>query len=408
MRKTAFVLWNSGRYKYQKGLGLVKMKHLYIDFLRTVKWAVVIAAVIGIGIAFSGQVFAQDVVLKDIYYFQPPGDGSGMVGAWGSEPIGHLGFHLGIYYDYEDRPLEWTDPDQNTHILIYNQHALQFKLGFGILDRINISASMAYAPSRQFNEDYRGQQPINLYINPETNESTDNNGTAYSENYCPEGDCIKKNEKLDVGDQWKTSTFGDVRMQIKGIIFNRELDNWGLAALLEVGLPTGEVGQFMSDSTRTLKTKGSGYETEFKYYNEIKVMTLSPRLIIDLGNTWWTVVFNAAYKFYAADTPVRSTYFEVAGGNELIWNLGAMFRPKVRWLELMAELQSRTLFEEFYQNENINYMEALLSVRGTHLVNNPVRWTIGAGFGLMDGVGTPRYRFYVGIDAFIRQLGLAK
>ena len=385
------------------------MKHNYNDALCKVKWALVIAVVIGVGVGFSGQAFAQDVVLKDIYYFQPPADGSGLVGAWGSEPIGHLGFHLGMYYDYEDQPLEWTDPDDNTHILIYNQHTMQFHLGFGILDRINISAAMAYAPARQFNEDYRGQQPINLYVRRGDNDITeDDEGNTYSESYCPEDECVRKNEKLDVGDEWKTSTFGDVRIQIKGIIFNRELDNWGLAALVEIGLPTGQVGQFMSDSTRELRTAGSGYDTEFKYYNETGVMTLSPRLILDLGNTWWTVVFNAAYKYYAADTPVRSTYFDVAGGNEMILNLGAMFRPKVRWLELIAELQSRTLFEEFYQNSNIDYMEALLSVRGTHLVNNPVRWTVGVGFGLMDGVGTPRYRAFIGIDAFIRQLGLAK
>ena len=72
------------------------MKHNYNDALCKVKWALVIAVVIGVGVGFSGQAFAQDVVLKDIYYFQPPADGSGLVGAWGSEPIGHLGFHLGM------------------------------------------------------------------------------------------------------------------------------------------------------------------------------------------------------------------------------------------------------------------------------------------------------------------------
>ena len=304
----------------------------------------------------TGQAFAQEVVLKNISYYKPPADGSGLFTAWGSESIGHLGFYFGAHADYASQPLEWTDPEDATHILIYDQIGTQLALGFGIFSVINVSGSVFLAPLRTFNEEYNGKQP---YIDRDTGEI----------------------EFRQLDEKWEKNAMGDARFQAKYIFRNRRYDNWGLAAIIELGLPTGDETQFVSDEQ----------------------FTVSPRAVFDIGNTWWTYVLNIAYKYYP--DPLQAGLFDIEGGNELIINTGATFR--FFWgLEAIAEFQTSTLMEQFYNNSNIDYGEGMLGFRSTWGVNNPVRLTLGSGFGILDGVGTPIYRLFMGVDVFVRALGL--
>lgn len=304
----------------------------------------------------AGQASAQEVVLKNIYYLQPPADGSGLIGSWGSEPIGHLGFHFGVMADRAEQPLEWTDPEDVTHILIFDQIAGQGQFGFGILDRINLSVALPYAFARTFEEDYRGKMPQR---DRDTGE-------------------IKL---VNVDEEWADQAMGDLRFQAKYIFRNREFDKWGLAAMVELGVPSGDKAQFVSDEQ----------------------VTISPRGIFDIGNTWWSYVLNVAYKYYPES--LEAGLFDLEGGNELILSTGVTFR--VLWgLEFIGEIQSRTLFEALYSNSNVDYAEGIFALRSTWLERNPIRLTLGSGFGILDGVGTPLYRVFLGFDVTIKELGL--
>jgi hypothetical protein len=327
---------------------------------------------------FAGQAMAQEVVVKNVYYFMPPADGSGLLGAWGSEPIGHLGFHLGAVVDYEDQPLEWTDPEAATHILFYNQLGVQALVGFGILDKVNLSAAFTFTPMRQFNDQFKGKEPYQNYADANGNELKE------TPDSCEKPNCFIKTFYRKTDSQWQESAMGDTRVQAKYIFSNRQFDQYGLAFLVELGIPTGDPGQFVSDED----------------------ITISPRAIFDMGNTWWTFLFNVAYKYYPT-TIARSRYFEIAGGNELILNTGVTFRF-LRWGELLAEFQTRSLFEALYSNRSVDYGEAIFAFRGNWLTNNPIRMTVGIGVGILDGVGTPLYRAFVGFDAFIKQAGLPR
>lgn len=282
----------------------------------------------------SAQSF--DVINQNIHYFQPPSDGSGLINAWGSEPIGHLGFHFGVYGDYAFQPLEWTDPKGQTHILIYSQLGTQYQVGFGLFEVINISGTYAMTPQREFNQEYM--------------------------------------------DKGISSVTEDARVDVKYIFRNRRYDKWGLAAAFELTLPIGDEDQYVSD----------------------EMMTYAPRLIFDIGNTWWSYVANVGYKYYP-QTPDPGQ-FNTATGDELLLDTGVTFR--LFWgLETIGELQSHTLIEDPYGQSAGSYAEGIVGLRSTVFVDNPLSIMVGMGFGMLDGVGTSVPRYMFGLKWFMREIG---
>jgi len=311
---------------------------------------------------FAQSAGAQEIILKNIYYYQPPMDGSGLLASYGSEAIGHFGFHLGVFGDRAEQPLEWTDPEAATHILIYDQTAINPMFGIGILDRINVAAVFPVAVNRKFDEEYKGKIPRRV-----RNEDTG----------------LYETKLIKVDEKWEETAMSDARVMAKYMFTHRKFDGYGLAGMVEVGLGNGDKAQFVSDQQ----------------------MTVAPRFIFDLGNTWWSYVLNVAYKYYP--DPLEAGMFDIEGGNELILSTGGTLRV---WygLEFIAEFQTRTLMERFYSNDNVDYGEGLFGIRSTWGVRNPVRVTLGGGFGALDGIGTPLYRLFFGVDMFIRELGMPK
>jgi hypothetical protein len=303
-----------------------------------------------------GQAQAQEVVPKNIHYFQPPSDGSGIVTTWGSESIGHLGLYFGSMVDYASQPLEWTDPKDATHILIFDHTAVQVMAGFGVFSVLNVSVAMDYAVSRTFNDTYNGKRPF----------VTD------------EGDIVLE----DLDDGWDSTAMGDMRVAGKYMFRRRHYDGYGLALAAEASLPTGDETQFMSDEQ----------------------MTITPRAIFDLGNTWWTWGINTGVKIYTED--LKQGWFELKGGNELMLTTGAMFRV-LRWLELLGDVQIRTPLEYAFDSD-FDYGEGYLAARLNFGVSNPVSVTLGSGFGILDGVGTPIWRGYLGVGWNVQALGLPR
>lgn len=273
---------------------------------------------------------------KNLHYFQPPSDGSGMIVTWGSDEIGHLGFHAGAIMDYAHRPLEYTDPQDVVKTVIYNQTSVTGMFGFGLWHAFNFSGAFVQAPSRSFN-------------------------SRYQEIY-----------------GWNDSATGDARLAAKYMLFNRRTDGFGIAAVAEAGLPTGDEENFVSDEQ----------------------MTILPRLVIDWGNEWYTLAVNGGYKIYTEE--IDGGLFDIPSGNEFVGSAGVVFRA-LRFMEVVGDYQWR-MFEEESDFAN-SYMEAFGALRFTAFVDNPLRFTIGGSGGLTDGVGTPISRFYAGFNFYFRELG---
>jgi hypothetical protein len=176
----------------------------------------------------------KDVYNKNIHYFQPPSDGSGLLTTWGSEPIGHLGIHIGSFVDYAYRPMVYSDPQGVEHVVIYNQTGLNVLAGFGLWDALNVSMSYASTPSRSFNSRY-----LEIY-------------------------------------EWKENAVEDMRVAVKYMFANRRIDGFGIAVMTEFTMDNGDAQNFVSDEQ----------------------VTLAPRLILDFGNEGFTYAINLGYKIF--------------------------------------------------------------------------------------------------------------
>ncbi len=297
---------------------------------------------------FTGTAFAQedeeiapdediDVFNKNLYFFLPPTDGSGLVTTWGSEPIGHLGFHLGTFMDFAHRPMEYTDPQDKVHTVIYNQTGVNILFGFGLWDALNFSGAFVSIPNSSYN-------------------------SRYQEVY-----------------GWEESGTGDARASVKYMLTNRRTDGLGIAFLGEAALGNGDPSQFISDEQ----------------------VTISPRLILDYGNSWLTFVLNGGYKYYTDG--IDGGLFRIPAGDEFLFNTGATIR--FLWgMEFVVDFASSLYTEETEISKA--YSEINGALRSTWFGRNPLRLTIGASMGTSDGVGTPISRFYGGFNFFFREIGL--
>ncbi len=280
----------------------------------------------------------RDVYNKNLHYFLPPSDGSGLVQAWGSEPIGHLGIHVGVLGDYAHRPMEYTDPQGVVHTVLYNQSGMNALFGIGLWEVANLSVAYVTTPSRSFN-------------------------SRYLETY-----------------KWKENATEDMRLSAKLIATNRRIDGIGLALQGEITMPTGDPQNFVSDEQTTF----------------------TPRLIMDFGNEWFTYVINGGYKIYT-EGQIEPGLFNIDSGNEFIFNTGLTLRAL--WgLEFIGELASKTYLEGDGGFKD-GYAEAFGAIRSTFFVDNPLRFTVGASGGMTDGVGTPIFRLYGGVQWFFRGIG---
>ena len=129
-----------------------------------------------------------------------------------------------------------------------------------------------------------------------------------------------------------------------------------------------------------------------------ETVTVTPRLILDLGRRWWTVATNVGYRFRTSKDD-GSPILENDMADEVTLNLGVKFRPAYAH-ELMLDAQARTPATEFFQNKSDNYGEFVLAYRFMWGSYSTYGFTIGAGGGFMEGAGTPTVRVFLGFTAF--------
>lgn len=205
---------------------------------------------------------AAGLLDKNVHYFQPVIDGSGVVWTVGSEPLTMFRMHYGAWLDDAVDSVDYLEDDNNRlYRIVENQVSANLVYAVGFFHFLNVGFDLSFTVFRQLNEDFE--------------------------------------EKYD----FTSFAVEDIRFEVKGTILNRRQKCVGLALLGRVTTPLAyQENSFVSDKTTTL----------------------APVLVADLGRRRWTVAANLGYKYYV--TPQGSELFALEVGDELTLNLGGVLR----------------------------------------------------------------------------------
>ena len=168
-------------------------------------------------------------------------------------------------------------------------------------------------------------------------------------------------------------------MDVKGILFDRRRRCFGLALNL-----TGTSPVDWRDNT--FVTDGG--------------MSLTTRLIADLGREWWTVALNGGYRL-SRGPDAGMLNMEV--GDEALFSLGAIFRLR-QYGQILLDTSFRTPINEFFTEDGTNYGEVLAGYRYFFGTYSTLALTVGGGTGLLGGAGSPTGRFFLGITVYEHRL----
>ena len=283
---------------------------------------------------------AESLLAKNFHFFQPPSDGSGILLTYGSDSLSMLGMHYGAYADGTIDHLTVILTNGERKSLIGSQYGVNLVYALGITRYLNVGLAIPFAAYRTFNSEFRpsGSHP---------------------------------------------SSIEDMRIEAKGILFDRRRRCFGLAAVATVTIPlTSAKNTFLSDET----------------------VGFVPRLVFDLGRQWWTVAVNVGYRLGRQTT---SPVLDMKVKNELLLSGGVTFRP-APFHELKLDAQFRTPPTPFFGDPNFNYGEAMFAYKYTFGDYSYWGITVGAGMGVLHGAGTPVARFFLGVTANENRLLLAK
>lgn len=284
--------------------------------------------------------FGEALLNKNVHYFQPPADGSGLIMTYGSEALTWWGMHYGVVLDDSFQHLTINFSDDREEDLVANQFAANVLFAVGITRYLNIGVAFPFAVHRVFNED----------------------------------DDLKD----EIPDDLKSFAVEDFRVDLKGIILDRRRRCLGVAINLTGTIPVQpEDNTFVSDI-------GFG---------------VTPRLILDLGREWWTVAFNVAYRH---NTESDSQVLDNKVRNELLLGGGATFRlgQYGQYGNIILDTSLRTPLTDFFSDPNANYGEVFGGYRYFVGHYSTVAITFGASVGIMDGVGTPTARGFLGVTVY--------
>jgi len=286
--------------------------------------------------------YADGIYDKNLHYFQPPPDGSGIILTYGSEPLNWLGIHYGLVADEAQVHVTYVPPHGEKEIFVQNQVGANALLGVGITRFFNVGVALPFVVWREFNDKYIDKYHI-------TNA--------------------------------KESAIEDMRIDVKGILLNRRANCLGVAAAVTTTVPLDALeNNFLSDMQPTV----------------------TPRLIVDFGRRRWNVAFNAGYKHYSKESTSPIIKMEIK--DEVLLSFGGKLRIS-QMNELMGDALFRTQAASFFTDPNYNYGEFIGAYRRLFGSYSLFALTIGAGGGVMDGVGTPSVRVFIGLTSYEYRLG---
>ncbi len=323
----------------------------------------------GLVLAMAGAASAEGLLDKNLHYFAPPVDNSGLIVSYGSEPLGMFRMTYGVYGDVAMDVLDYAaPPDAEEATLISTQAAAQLVYGIGFWKYVNVGFGLSYIPYRQFDDAFFDEE----YPHPDAELNPDLPGTNLSDD---EG----------LGDPTEETGLEDIRLDLKLIGIDRQERCIGVALVTTIGYPLGyKPNQFLSDGGATI----------------------APRLIVDFGRTWYTLVFNGGYKYYAEKSRVRlpdysqevdtPTNGDLETNDEIMLGGGAKFRFAYG-SEIILDSQFRTQATDAFGDDRVDYGEVMAAYRKYFRGLNYTALTIGGGVGVLDGIGSPLGRFFIGI-----------
>lgn len=275
--------------------------------------------------------WADGLLDKNINYFQPVIDGSGLLLTYGSEPLTMWRMSYGLYTNDAVSPLTHVDNEDTRRVLVENQVEANLFYAVGLPFNFNVGFDLPFALYRQFNDEF------------------------------------------DIPDA-EEFAMEDMRLEVKWTALNRLQKCLGLAILGRITTPiVYRENNFVSDH----------------------FTTLSPIVVFDLGRRWWTFAANLGYKYYS--NPQKSELYNLEIGDELTLQLGARFRFD-RSQQVIIDSSTRTQVRAPFGEPDLDYVEILAAYRYSWQRLNYTALTAGVGMGLLQGVGNPKFRFFIGVN----------
>ncbi|MCC6625558.1 MAG: OmpA family protein [Deltaproteobacteria bacterium] len=163
---------------------------------------------------------------------------------------------------------------------------------------------------------------------------------------------------------------GDIRLSPKVGILVREddADGLGVAASVDVGLPTGDANAFVSDG-----------------------FTVAPTFMVDYKAGALVVAANLGYRIRTEET-VLYDFADV--GSEFFWRLGAKFAVVPDQLEVLGEVYGASAD---WGAANNTHLEGMLAGR-LKLPGTGLGFTVGGGSGFTKGYGNTKFRIFAGVS----------
>jgi hypothetical protein len=186
--------------------------------------------------AASSPARAEDILQKNIHYFWPTTDGSGVLWTYGSEPLEMAHMYYGGYVDDAFQPVNVLNQNKNLHPLIAQQFGVQALFSVGLLNFVDLGVAVPFVAYREL-------------------ENT------------------AKYPGIPV------ATWEDLRVEAKWTILNRRQDCLGIGFVTRLDVPPAY--------------RENNFSTD-------RGLALEPVFIFDLGRDWWTLAANVGYKYYTA------------------------------------------------------------------------------------------------------------
>ncbi len=165
-----------------------------------------------------------------------------------------------------------------------------------------------------------------------------------------------------------SAALGDMRLSAKVGLLRREegADGFGVAASLDMSLPTGDGDSFVSDP-----------------------FTLTPTLIADYKLGDLMLAANLGVRLRGLDTNV---YGFVTVGNEVVWRVAGAYDVLPGELSVLGEIQGASTD---WGQANANAMEGVIAGRYV-LADYDIALTLGGGSGFARGIGNTKFRMFAG------------
>jgi large repetitive protein len=165
---------------------------------------------------------------------------------------------------------------------------------------------------------------------------------------------------------------GDFRLSPKVAILARERDakGFGVAAALDLTLPTGDGDSFVSDGFQVAPTVMADYL---------------------LGD--FLVALNLGVRVRTEGEKTSDLFGFAEAGSELFWKIGGRYGVVPGELEVVGELYGGS---SDWSRANNTHLEGLLAGR-LRLPDVGLAFTVGGGSGFMKGYGNTKFRVFAGV-----------